>query len=54
LLDFKIYDNDGDFYYVETKGYEREHDKEKWKAVEDLGYKLEIWWEQTLEKYENY
>jgi len=42
LLDFKIFSSDN-FYYVETKGYEKENDKLKWEAVRNKGYHLEIW-----------
>lgn len=34
------------------KGYERENDKLKWNAVISLGYKLEIWYHDTILKYE--
>jgi len=53
LLDFKIFENDGNFYYVEVKGYTRPIDEIKWRAVRDLGYKLEIWFSGTLRKYES-
>jgi hypothetical protein len=52
LLDFKIFENDGNFYYIEVKGYKKSNDDAKWKAVADSGYKLEVWFEQTLEKFE--
>lgn len=53
LLDFKIFENNnGSFYYIETKGYEKPNDKLKWKAVRKKGYKLEIWFEKDIKKLE--
>ena len=37
LLDFKVYENDGSFYYIETKGYETDLDKLKWQSAMNLG-----------------
>jgi hypothetical protein len=53
LLDFKVINYDNSFFYVETKGYIREHDEEKWKATKEQGYKLEVWFDETLKKYES-
>ena len=52
LLDFKVFDLDESFYYIEVKGYERENDKLKWKSIQDKGYKLEIWFLETIKKHE--
>jgi hypothetical protein len=52
LLDFKIYNNDGSWYYLETKGFKRDIDKNKWKSVIDKGYKLIVWFKKNLEKEE--
>jgi len=52
LLDFKVLDNDENFYYIETKGYERENDKLKWDAVKRRGYELKVWFEEDIKKYE--
>lgn len=52
LLDFKIINNDDSIFYVETKGKIIKLDELKWKAVRDQGYKLQIWREQELRKYE--
>ena len=52
LLDFKIIEHDDSFYYVETKGFIRDNDKEKWSAIKDLGYKLEIWFDEELKRNE--
>lgn len=53
LLDFKIWNNDGTFYYLETKGYEKENDKFKWKSVRDKGFNLVVWFLQDLIREEN-
>ncbi len=52
LLDFKIFNHDGSFYYIETKGYKKESDELKWNAIKNLGYRLEIWFEDEIEKHE--
>jgi len=52
LLDFKVFENDGSFYYIEPKGYIREHDREKWDSVNKRGYKLEVWFKETIEHHE--
>jgi len=48
LLDFKVYNNDGTYYYIETKGYKRNNDDFKWKAVRDTGDTLLIWYNEQL------
>mgnify|MGYP001378706026 CR=1 FL=1 len=53
LLDFKVFNNDDSFYYIETKGRVVENDKYKWNTVKDFGYKLEIWFDDTIRYYEN-
>ena len=52
LIDFKIWNNDNSFYYIETKGYEKENDKLKWKSVRDRGYKLEVWFDDDIKMKE--
>ena len=52
LMDFKVWNNDNTFYYIETKGFEKENDKLKWKAVRDKGHQLEIWFKKDIEKQE--
>lgn len=52
LLDFKVFDNYGSFYYIETKGYKKNDDELKWKAVKDNGYKLEIWFDKEIKNKE--
>lgn len=52
ILDFTVVNNDGSFYYIETKGYEKENDQYKWKAVKDLGHQLVVAFEQDIKKME--
>ena len=52
LLDFKIFNTDGSFYYIEVKGYEKENDKLKWHAVKNAGYTLIVWFNDKLIEYE--
>lgn len=51
LLDFKVIENNDKFYYLEIKGYKRENDDLKWKAVRDFGYKLKVWFDKDIKKY---
>ncbi|MCK9273220.1 hypothetical protein M0P65_06785 [Candidatus Gracilibacteria bacterium] len=39
-------------YYIEVKGYEKDADKYKWESVRNLGFKLEVWFNETITKYE--
>lgn len=41
--DFKIVENDGSFYYLETKGFEKIRDQYKWDAVKQQGHKIVVW-----------
>jgi len=52
LLDFKIFENDGSFYYLETKGYQTERDIAKWKQLKNMGLSLVIWFDEDIKKYE--
>ena len=52
LMDFKIFENDNTFYYLETKGWEKDNDKLKWKSVIDKGFRLEIWFKKDIIKNE--
>jgi len=52
LLDFKVFRNDGSFYYIETKGYVKNVDILKWAEVSKQ-YELQVWRESDLRKYEN-
>ena len=52
ILDFKIWVDNDNFYYIETKGYEKDIDKLKWDAVRMLGYKLEVWFECDIKNHE--
>lgn len=51
LIDFKIFENDGTFYYLEVKGRVQEKDYLKWQAVRDKGHKLEIWFKRDIENH---
>lgn len=53
LLDFKVYTTKNSFYYLETKGYIKENDINKWKSVKDLGFDLHVWFEEELKFQEN-
>ena len=53
LVDFKVWRNDNTSFYVETKGYERENDKIKWKSVINTGYSIEIYKRKDLKTMEN-
>jgi len=48
LLDFKIYENDGSFYYLETKGYQTDKDLAKWGETRKQGHKLVVWFEKDI------
>jgi hypothetical protein len=50
LVDFKIFDSDNNFYYLETKGYKKENDDLKWKSVKDMGYDLIVWYREDIKK----
>lgn len=52
LLDFKVFENENDFYYIETKGFIRDRDKAKWEAVRNNGNKLVIWFKEDIAKEE--
>lgn len=51
LLDFKVFRNDGSFYYVETKGYVKDIDLLKWAEV-SKNNDLEVWREAELKQHE--
>ena len=52
IIDFRVNRNDGTFYFVETKGFKRENDDLKWKAVRDMGHQLEVWFNKDIEEKE--
>lgn len=54
LLDFKVYESENKFYYIESKGYIREHDEEKWEAAKSLNLDHRVWFLGDIEKYERY
>lgn len=52
LLDFKVFNHDNTFYYIETKGYSTETDECKWKSVREKGIRLDIWFNEEISKIE--
>lgn len=52
LVDFKIFENNGKFWYLECKGFASPNDKIKWMKVEKLGFKIKVWFEKDIKKYE--
>lgn len=52
ILDFKVFKNNDMFYYLETKGYIRENDEEKWKTTRERGFDLKVWFEEDIIKNE--
>lgn len=53
LIDFKVWNKDGSFYYLETKGYIRDNDNLKWKTVRDKGHRLKVWFDDDIKREEN-
>jgi hypothetical protein len=47
LLDFKIHENENDFYYLETKGYVTPNDILKWEAARKR-YRLDVWFKADI------
>lgn len=52
LVDFKVYNKDNTFYYIEVKGWEKPNDKLKWRAVRDKGYILNVWFNEDIKSVE--
>lgn len=52
LLDFKVFNKDNSFYYIEVKGFKTLKDELKWKAAKEQNIKLVIWFEKDIIKYE--
>ena len=48
LLDFKVFEKNNTFYYIETKGYKTKKDELKWKAAKDNKVDLRIWYKNNL------
>lgn len=48
LLDFKVFDNDNKFYYIETKGYKTKKDELKWAEMHKRKINLQIWYKKQL------
>lgn len=52
IMDFKVFLNKNEFYYLEIKGREYPVDKLKWQSVIDLGFNLQIWYGDDIYKKE--
>ena len=48
LFDFKVIQNDETFYYIETKGYEKENDLYKWKSAKQQGISLVVAFDKDI------
>lgn len=48
LLDFKVYDNTGGFFYLEVKWFKKLVDEYKWSSVRNQGYTLNIWFQKDI------
>lgn len=51
LIDFKIFRNDGSFYYLEVKGRVQDKDYLKWQTIRNNGYELEIWFKDKFKEF---
>lgn len=54
LLDFKVFTVSEGFFYIETKGRVKENDALKWRAVEDRGDTLNIWFLKDILREEKF
>ena len=53
LLDFKVFKNDGSYYYLEIKGYQINRDLAKWNETVKQGHELFIWFEKDIKYNES-
>lgn len=53
IIDFKIYINANDFYYIETKGFVKPNDILKWETVRRYGHTLHTWFKDDLLRFES-
>lgn len=51
LIDFKVFETENDFYYLEVKGWEQEVDKLKWEETKNQGYRIVIWKTKEINNY---
>jgi hypothetical protein len=51
LLDFKVFNSDRSYYYIEVKGYKTELDEIKWKALSSL-HSYEVWYISDIKSKE--
>lgn len=52
LVDFKIYNYDDTFYYLETKGWIKPNDPLKWESIRNKNIRLDVWFKADIEKHE--
>lgn len=48
LIDFKVWNSSDIFYYLETKGFEKENDQLKWQSVRNAGHRLDVWFNSEI------
>lgn len=51
--DFKVYDNDGTWFYLEVKGFYRDIDYYKWKGCLDKNFNIYVWYISDIKKAED-
>lgn len=52
FLDFKVFNLDNSFYYIEVKGFKTLKDELKWKAAKEQNINLIVWYIKDIIKYE--
>lgn len=53
LIDFKVFINEVDFYYLEVKGIKRKNDDIKWETTRKSGFDLKVWFLRDIEEFEH-
>ena len=51
--DFKITKLDGEFYYLETKGFQTIRDTFKWNSVKQQGFDIEVWFKDDIDQHKD-
>ena len=52
LIDFKVYIDETNFYYLEVKGVKRKSDDSKWETTKANGFDLKVWFLHDIEELE--
>lgn len=52
IVDFRVVPIDGEPYFVEVKGFQKDNDLLKWQAVRNAGFTLEVWFKKDIEEKE--